>query len=37
MNEQQRGNVLAEVRPHLAVGGRQRQDQVAVGPLVPIG
>ena len=37
LNEQQRGNVLAEVRPHLAVGGRQRQDQVAVGPLVPIG
>ena len=37
LNGQQRGDVLAKVRAHLAVGGRYRQDQVAVGPLVPIG
>ena len=37
LNGQHRGDVLAEVCPHLAVGGRHRQDQVAVGPFIPIG
>ena len=37
LNGQHRGDVLAEVGPHLAVGGRHRQNQISVGPLVPIG